>query len=174
MATAVAALTHAQTGSFNLSDSGSPSSSPGILTGATTTWNVGDLITGGVLSGFFASLPAQNFGAQTFVLGNTSGSFGNAVFGFFNYTNVSVIYDVPNIAEGIRLVGTYNTGASSGSWDGGSPVTSSSSLDLNFGYNGTVSDSGSLQIPAVPEPGTWGLMGMGAVALGMHLRRRKA
>src|SRR5689334_19506727 len=56
-----------------------------------TVFNLGSLISTGSQSGAFTGMPLQFFGAVSFdTTNNTSLTFGNATFGTFTSTNISI------------------------------------------------------------------------------------
>jgi hypothetical protein len=183
MATAVASLTYAQTGSIGFTDAGSPSANNTDISQA-TAFTIGDLQsqTGSSLRNVFAGSIALNnggagldFGPVSFSLsGPTSDlDFANSVFGIFDCQQIYVIGSIPGALIDVRAVGTYT----SGSWDFDAIQGEAASIDIVFSQNGVgsaLSDSGSFSIPAVPEPGSVALLGMGATGLCVYLRRRKA
>jgi hypothetical protein len=180
MATAVAALTRAQVSTVGLTDIGYPTTvSPGPDIYGASTYSTANLLAFGALgdnTGVFVGLPLQAFGALTInpSLANSL-DFGNSVFGYFVSTSITV----ESAAEGsvsIQILGNYR----SGSFDGEAIVNNPASLDLTFTQSpvgtGAIADSGvfSTTPTATPEPGSLALLGVGATALCVHLRRRKA
>jgi hypothetical protein len=176
MAIAVTTFAQAQTGTMGVDDITTPSVTLGTDINGATSYTIGDLASFSDTTGVFAGMQSQTYGPVTFEPGvGNSFSFGSPVFG--NFTSTSITLEVS--AQGfvsIHILGKYN----SGSFDGDAIVNDPASVDYSFTQNpiivGGISDSGELSIPimAVPEPGSLVLLGMGASALGMHLRRRKA
>lgn len=92
------------------------------------------------------------------------GAFGNAVVGNFNTTAITSSTAI----GGSSPFATYSLSFTSGN---------AGSLTFNIGTNsadnvGPLLDSVSLDISAVPEPATWGLMVAGFGFVGVGLRRR--
>lgn len=179
MATAVATLTQAQDGVGTISfvEGGTPSISPGTSINEATSFTIGKLVYLSDSTGYFASVPDdQNFGPTTFTLNiDTSFSFNNPVFGSFTSTSITVETSTPGFLN-LHILGNYT----SGSFDAYAIVADPASVDYTFTQNppatGGISDAGVLSIPptATPEPGSLALLGVGATALCVHLRRRQA
>lgn len=179
MATAVAALTHAQTGTVGLNDNGIPTDNSPADVSLATSFTIANFESGADLTGVFAGSAAmlngglgQDYGSLSFSLSTPAGlDFGNSVFGTFICTSIVVLDSQTGHNIDLRALGSYT----SGTWDGGAIVGETASIDLGFTQNGAgLSDSGVFSIPAVPEPGSLALLGVGATALCVHLRRRKA
>jgi hypothetical protein len=172
MATAVATLTHAQNGTIGLTDVGTPTDNSPSDVSLATSFTIADLNSFANNTGVFFGLAAQNFGSLSFSLSSPAGlSFGTPVFGSFTCTGISILDSQTGHGIELRASGFY----SSGTFDGGVINNESASIDLGFTQNGAgLADSAVFSIPAVPEPGSLALLGVGATALGLHLRRRKA
>lgn len=172
IATAVATLAHAQTGTIGFNDNGVPSDNDPANVAAATSFTIGDFTSGGDVTGAFAGLPDQNFGALSLSLSSpTSFDFISPTFGSFICNTVSVLDSTTDHNIEIIATGTY-TG---GTWDPG--ISSSASLDVIFDQSSVgngLSDTSEFSIPAVPEPGSLALLGAGATGLCVFLRRRNA
>ena len=179
MAIAVTTGAQAQIGTMGVVDIATPSVSPGTDINGPTSYTIGDLASFSDTTGVFAGMQSQTYGPVTFEpsVGN-SFTFGSPVFG--NFTSISIGVEPPTDGFiAIKIMGTYN----SGSFDGDAIVNAPASVNYSFTQNpvsvGGIEDSGELSITpppttVVPEPGSMALLGMGAGALCMHLRRRKA
>jgi hypothetical protein len=172
----VASLASAQTGSIGFYDAAGGVTDSDSNLALATTFTIGDFNSNKSPKGVFTPSSLQSgvdFGTYTFSLTNPAGlDINNTVFGTFTCTGISVI-GIPTSSEiELAAIGYY----SSGSWDEGAPIIhESASFDISFVDNGSVSDGASFSIPAaVPEPGSLALLGMGATALSLGLRRRKA
>ena len=176
MASAVATLVHAQTGTIGMVDIGTPSVSPGPSIDGGTSYTIGLLASFSSTTGVFNGLPTQVYGPVTFQPGvSTSFSFSSAAFGTFQSTNIIITISGSDTMA-FHILGDY-TG---GTWDP-SIVSIPASFDLTFTQNppgvGGISDSGVFSIPpttVVPEPSSMALLGIGASVLGFQLRRRRA
>jgi hypothetical protein len=174
MATIMATVAHAQTGTVGLIDIGTPSVTPGPDINGATTYTIGDLASFSDTTGIFVGMAAQIYGSVTFnpSVGN-SFSYSAPVFGSFTSTSITLVTSTEGFVN-IHILGDY-TG---GSFDP-SIVNDPASVDFSFTQNpagtGGISDSGVFSIPPTaptPEPGSLALLGVGASAL--YLRRRKA
>ena len=176
MATIVATVAHAQTGTVGFTDIGTPSVTPGTDINGATTYTIGDLASFGDTTGIFTGMPSQIYGAVTFNPSvGSSLSFSSPVFGSFTSTSIQIIASSEGFAS-IHVLGNYTGGTFE------PPIVNDpASVDISFTQNpvvtGGISDDSVLSIPPstpVPEPGFLALLGVGASALCVRLRRRKA
>jgi hypothetical protein len=135
----------------------SPGNSPGTLAIAGNFEQLSD----GMLDIELASL--MDFDVLT-VSGTTSLAGGLSVQRYGNYAP----------AIGDEFIILRSTGALSGSFAAGSPSLSGFADGVRFGVvYGNALRTVTLQVIAVPEPGTWAMMLAGFGALGWALRRRR-
>jgi hypothetical protein len=176
MATIVATVAHAQTGTVGFTEIGTPSVTPGTDINGATTFTIGDLASFGNTTGVFTGMANQTYGAVTFnpSVGNSL-SFGTTAFGNFTSTSIQMITSSIGFVS-IHVLGNYN----GGTFDP-TIVNDPSSVDISFTqdpiHTGGISDNSVLSIPPstpTPEPGSLALLGLGASALCVRLRRRKA
>jgi len=154
-----------------MTDIGTPTNNSPADVSQATAFTISDLLSFANNTGVFVGLGSQNFGTLNFSLSNPAGlDFGNGFFGTFTCTGITVLGSQPDHSIDLFATGLY----SSGSFDGGAIVNESASVDLGFTQNGFgLADSAVFSIPAVPEPGSLALLGVGATVLGFKLRRRK-
>ena len=179
MAIAVTTGAQAQIGTMGVVDIAAPSVTLGTDINGATSYTIGDLASFSDTTGVFAGMQSQTYGPVTFEPGvGNSFSFGSPVFGNFTSTSIGVEPSIDGFIA-IKIMGNYN----SGSFDGDAIVNDPASVYYSFTQNpvsvGGIADSGELSVTlppttVVPEPGSLALLGMGAGALCMHLRRRKA
>jgi hypothetical protein len=166
-----AAGAQAQSGTIGMTDVGTPTDNSPADVSQATAFNISDLVSFANNTGVFVGLGSQNFGALSFSLSNPAGlDFGNTLFGTFICTGITVLDSQADHNIDLFATGSY----SSGTFDGNAIVGESASVDLGFTQNGFgLADSAVFSIPAVPEPGSLALLGVGATVLGFNLRRRK-
>ena len=171
--TGASILAQAQSGTLSFVDIGSPSASPVTDIGSDTIFNIGNLIST-VGYGDFSGLSVQIFGPQTIDLTSpTSLSFGNATFGTFSSTSISVISQSSSSVD-IYVLGNYIAGTFGGTLSDSGPA----SFHITFGQTpagtGSLNDSAGLSIPPepVPEPTTMAFAALGGASL-LLFRRRK-
>lgn len=139
------------TGTAGFGDLGVTTVSPGTSIHTATTFSLGSMITAGVPTGYFASLPFQFFGAESFdsTVGSSL-SFATAQFGSFQSTSITTVTNVPG--SGFRefyVVGNYTPGTFNPTPLVPNPAPAS--LRISFTQSpantGTISVSITMQLP---------------------------
>ena len=99
--------------------------------------------------------------------GTAAGFFANIATGHgdINFTSATL--------NGNNLF-TFNYGMLSASYFGAVPVSGTLTLVINGSTTGLASYAGTLDVSAVPEPATYGMMLGGLALLGVMTRRRKS
>lgn len=169
------------TGSQGFADIGAPTVNSGNINTA-TTFIIGNLTSTGASIGYFTGLSTQVFGPVAFDLSiGSSISFGNPTFG--NFLSTSITEQTNTAGERSFLVlGNYTSGTFNPAL---TPNPAPASMTVSFTQTpagtGAISDSATLSIPpAVPEPSTLALAGIGVASALIvdqsrrHRRRRAA
>jgi len=163
-------------GTQGMADVGTPSANTGDIN-TSTIFGIGDLMSTSASTGVFAGLPTQNFGAVSFNTGvPTSFSFGDAAFGSFTSTSISVAASAPGTIA-FYILGSYIPGT----FPGVGPATPAS-FTLSFtqtpAHTGSISDSGTFAVPpaqnpGVPEPASITLLAVAGISCGLYGLRKK-
>lgn len=145
-----------------------------------TSFTFGNLISTNVSTGYFAGLPTQSFGSETFTVSDPlSLQFGNAVFGLFSSTKITQLNNDDAVGsrsfkfEGLYTKGTFGTAFTPNP----APATFTLNLNQNAGTGAAISTNSTLEFAAqpVPEPTTLALLAVAAgTAAAMRARRQKA
>ena len=139
------------TGTAGFGDLGVTTVSPGTSIHTATTFSLGNMITAGVPTGYFATLPLQFFGAESFdsTIGSSL-SFATAAFGSFQSSSITTVTNVPG--SGFRefyVVGNYTPGTFNPAPLDPNPAPAS--LRISFTQSpantGTISVSITMQLP---------------------------
>lgn len=159
-------------GSQGFADIGAPSTNTGNINTATTL-TIGNLISSGASAGYFTGLSTQIFGPVAFSPAIPSSiSFGNGAFGSFLSTSIT---EQTNTAgeRSFLVLGNFTGGSFGGAT---TPNPAPSSFTISFTQTpagiGSISNSSTLAIPAVPEPSTIVLATVG-IAAGLAVRQTR-
>jgi hypothetical protein len=141
----------ASSGTVGFGDLGVTTVSPGTSIHTATTFSLGNMITAGVPTNYFASLPFQIFGPESF--DSTVGSsfaFTTAQFGTFQSSSITTVTNVPG--SGFRefyVVGNYTPGTFNATPLVPNPAPASLRIAINQSpaNTGTISLSITMQIP---------------------------
>lgn len=160
------------TGSQAFADIGTSSVDSGnINTG--TNFTIGNLVSTGGQAGYFTGLTTQVFGPVAFspTVGSSL-SFGNGTFGNFLSTSITEQTNTPG-ERSFLVLGNF-TGGSFGGVTTPNPAPSSFTISFTQTPAGTgsISNSATLAIPAVPEPSTIVLATVG-IAAGLAVRQTR-
>jgi hypothetical protein len=144
--------TTATAGSQGMIDLGSPNAQPGNDINTATTFTVGNLITTGSSSGYFAGLTTQVLGPVTFNTGvGTSMSFGNATLGSFASTSITPQTNTPG-ERSFLIRGNFTAGAFNPAL---TPNPAPTVLRISFtqvlGGVGAISSSATMAFQMAPE-----------------------
>lgn len=139
------------TGTAGFGDFGATSVAPGTSIHTATTFNIANMITAGVPTGYFASLPFQVFGPESFNTANgDSFAFSTPTFGSFQSSSITTVTNVPD--SGFRdfyVVGNYTPGTFNPAPLVPNPAPAS--LRISFTQSpantGTISVSITMQLP---------------------------
>ncbi|MFM7184482.1 MAG: PEP-CTERM sorting domain-containing protein, partial [Planctomycetota bacterium] len=138
-----------------------------------TTLTIGNLISTTAQAGYFTGLSSQTFGPVAFSPSVPSSiSFGNGTFGSFLSTSIT---EQTNTAgeRSFLVLGNFTGGSFGGAT---TPNPALSSFTISFtqtpARTGSISNSSTLAIPAVPEPSTIVLATVG-IAAGLAVRQTR-
>ena len=173
LASVLATVAHAQSGSLSLYDTTSPSFSGGNDITNAVGFTINNYISNTQGIGIFTGLASQDFGSVTFSTANGSSlTFGDASFGTFASSQI-IRSSIAVGAISYNVLGSYTSGTFDGGAISGQPAILTISFTETPSQNGSVSDSATFSTPPIPEPTTLALTGMGGLVGLLMFRRRK-